>query len=160
MHSSFTESLSCFWRFQGNKSLGGGKALSQNSKIPFPRCSHVLPAPPCQDLGKSSSTLVGRSPVCPPAALPSLQDFWKHRQCLGLIGISPAPLKKPSPEKMEKGDLGMLQRRWELDLDLHLPLLSLLCCKHNSIKSSFPSCPDALMELEQEFARDNGDLEG
>lgn len=104
MHSSFTESLSCFWRFQGNKSLGGGKALSQNSKIPFPRCSHVLPAPPCQDLGKSSSTLVGRSPVCPPAALPSPQDFWKHRQRLGLIGISPAPLRN-HPQKRWKREI-------------------------------------------------------
>lgn len=66
---------------------------------------------------------------------------------------------------MEKGDLWILHRRWELDLDLDLPLLSLLCCKHNSIKSSFPSRPAALMELEQEFAqimevwRDNEDLE-
>lgn len=43
---------------------------------------------------------------------------------------------------------------------------ALLCCKHNSIKSSFPFHPDALMELEQEFVicgimemwRDNGAL--
>lgn len=93
---------------------------------------------------------------CP--SLPA--GFLEAQAAFGFNWNLPSSPKKPSPEKMEKGDLGMLQRRWELDLDLHLPLLSLLCCKHNSIKSSFPSCPDVLMELEQEFARDNGDLEG
>lgn len=64
---------------------------------------------------------------------------------------------------MEKGDLWMLLRSsqtQEVDPYLHLPALSLLCCKHNSIKSSFPSYPGALVELQQEFAWDNGDLEG
>lgn len=79
-----------------------------------------------------------------------LRALCKHRQRLRLTGTSRAALNKPRSEKMEKGDLWMLlspRRRWEVDP--HLPSLSLLRCKCNSIKSSFPSSPDAVMELEQ-----------